>query len=69
MLIRSCKHSILRRNKTIRIYRADAQYDIAFRKHFTVMARDTQRYKDWSHESLVERVELLEKQLREQIER
>lgn len=69
MLVRSCKHSIFRRNKLIRLYRADAHYDIAFRVHFTVMARDTRRYKDWSHESLVERVELLEKQLREQNER
>ena len=33
------------------------------------MARDPQRYKDWTHEHLVERVEHLENKLRAQTER
>lgn len=69
MLVRSYKHTTLKRTGPFFLGETRLHYARAVHVQPNAMARDAQCYKDWSHESLVERVEFLEKQLKGKIDR
>ena len=70
MLVRSHRHAIFKRSLPwIGIRRIGAQSLREDDPQVNAMASNGQSYQDWSHESLVERVNLLEQQLKDQTQR
>ena len=70
MLVRQCKHVALR-NSLRRIHLGTLQRQSAKNVHLKprYMEANEQDYRDWSHQKLIDRVGILEKQIKEQNEK
>ena len=70
MLSRLHRHAIFKRSlPSTGLRRIGAQCSREDDPHINAMASNGQLYQDWTHESLIERVSLLEQQLKDQTEK